>query len=564
MNKKIISLALTIVMVVAFAVPAFAAGHKTPEIIVTSGNVDGYNVPGSTIKYELTLADDDATSIKVGSKTLKIADFTKNSDGTYTYKGSYTIGVTDTKLTFVVRDMTQSGDYEFKKTLTFKTDPTRPVINATAVTTGTAFRIGIISILATDNAGLAKIAVNGKTIAEGDVINGKKTYVVNHEVAATGSYIIVVTDVAGNIAISTVTFNSDGTATTENQTPTTGSTVWNGGLLSGLTSLYQTNPQLYYYFKLFQNSEDFNENWQLWYLLSQTDLFKQTEGSTTTATNNNWLLYQLIFNDKDNMTEAEKQLYYAMLSGKLDSVDNNTLYWLLLTDKDLDIDQNLLYYMLTGSTGSSTTTANGNYLAYMYFFGSALDFVNGSEITDYTKDGKLTLNAPAIKDNSNAKYSWYKIVGGKWTLIASGSDSIKVDPVTGDKYKVVISSEYYYTTVTSDIFTVTDDMLKDDADAPVTPPTVDDDDDDSSDFTAEDITINGVKNNFIRVKKGEKIILVPNVTGYWTYDTSMFTGTGTTLAVLTAQKSGTSILLFTGIDEHGHTATKSILVEVAE
>ena len=101
--------------------------------------------------------------------------------------------------------------------------------------------------------------------------------------------------------------------------------------------------------------------------------------------------------------------------------------------------------------------------------------------------------------------------------------------------------------------------------APTPVPVPEDDDEDPS-FTSDDIIFNGVKKTsyYIRVKTGEKIILVPNVNGFWTFDTSMFTGSWNTLAVLTAQKSGTSILVFTGTDGKGHTARRYIVVEVVD
>ena len=553
--KKILALVLTIVMVAAMAVPALAAGHKTPEIVVTSGNADGYNVAGSTIKYEITLADGDATSIKVGNKTLKISDFTENKDGSYTYKGTYTIGLTDTSLKFIVKDMDQAGDYEFEKTIKFKVDPSVPVVNASAITTGSAFKIGIISIIATDNVGLAKITVNGKTIADEDDIKGKKSFVINHDVAATGSYIIVVTDVAGNVSISTIKFNSDGTASAENVKPTVGGNLWNGGYLGGLASIYKDNPQLYY---LLQNNgelDDVKENWWLWYYLSQGKL--PTPDNSTITTNNWYFLYQYIMNNED-MSVADKQLIYALISGNVDFSSNN-LYWYLLQNNGTEIDKTLLYYLLGGANGSvPSLDFKENYLAYEYFFGT---LAKDLEITSNTKERVLTLTAPEVKKGSSASYTWKMYIDGSWKTVGSDSETLEVEPNVGDKYKVIISSDF--STVESDVYTVTEaDKLPD-----FSVPEVeedDDDDDDEDKFSSDDITINGVQNNYVRIKVGEKAYFIPNVNGYWTYDTEMFSGTVGQLAVLTAKKAGTTVILFTGINSKGETATRSIFVEVVE
>ena len=569
MTKKILSFVLTIVMVAALAVPAFAAGHKLPEIVITNETADGYYVAGATIKYELTLADGDATSIKVGNKSLKISDFKENKDGSFTYKGTYTLGLTDTNLKFYVYDMDQAEAATFEKTIKLKVDPTTPIVKASGISTGNAFKLGIISIIATDNVGLSKIAVNGKTIADKDDFTNKKSYIANYDVPAAGSYVITVTDTAGNVAITTVKFNADGTASSENVTTPTCGNIWNGGYLGGLTSIYKENPQLYYYIKMLQNNgdlDDIKDNWVLWYLLNQGNITLPGTniGSTTTAPslNTNWyFIYNHLLKDSD-MSVADAQLLYAIINGNID-IENNGLFWYLFKNEEFDLDEELLYYYLTGNNGTlPNINLSENYLAYQYFFGDMTKDLEITSKTTGTDNGRvLTLTAPETKEAFKVDYTWKAYVNGSWKTVGSNSATLEVEPVVGDKYKVILSSDYYYADVESDVYTVTvDDKLPEYA-----PPAGEEEtNDDEDSITSDDITINGVKNNYIRIKVGEKAYLVPNVTGFWTYDTEMFTGTGANLIVLTAKKAGTSVALFTAINSDGETATKAIVIEVVE
>ena len=570
--KKIIAFVLTAVMVLALAAPAFAVGHQEPEIVVTYGNPDGYNVPGSTIKYELTLFDDDASTIKIGNKKIDIKEFKKNSDGTFTYKGYLTLGMTDTSLRFYVYDMDQAGSATFEKTITFKVDPTRPVVSVTALTTDTIFKFGVITILATDNYGLEKIAVNGKVVADKDDIGTKKTYGLNYEVVPAGTYVVVVTDVAGNISVCNVTYSADGKVTSDNLTAPVPGYLWTGDYMSGLAAVYKDNPQLYYFLRMFQRDNGNVEgNWILWYLFSQgyspfnpidvTDI--PTTDAGTGLWSNWYYFYRFLMMNKD-LDDADKMLYYTLFYNRLGQIDNNSVIWYLLRNGELDMSPQIFYYLMSGNTDPlASVNINDNYFAYQYFFGNLLNFVCGPEITDFTKDGVLYLTAPKVSAVASASYKWQKLVNSRWTDIADDSETIAVTPVTGDKYRVILSSDYYYRWAASDVFTVNSDMLDNDEVTPVPTPAPVPAEDDGS-FTADDITINGVKANTIRIKVGERLVLVPNVNGYWVYDTTAFTGAGNTLAVLTAQKTGTFMLLFTGFDGHGHTATKPIYVHVVE
>ena len=562
MAKKILSFVLTIVMVAALAVPAIAAGHKVPEIVITNETADGYYVAGATIKYELTLADGDASTIKVGNKTLKISDFKENEDGSFTYKGTYTLGLTDTNLKFYVYDMDQATSATFEETIKLKVDPTTPAVKASGITTGSAFKIGIISIIATDNIGLDKIAVNGKTIADRDDFTNKKSYVTNYEVPAAGSYIITVTDTAGNVAINTVKFNEDGSATSENVSNPVGGSIWNGGYLGGLLDVYKDNPQLYYYIKMLQtngNFDDLKDNWVLWYFLNNGNITLPGAGSTTTAPSidNNWyFIYNYLLKNED-MSAADAQMLLALLSGKVD-VSGNNLYWYLFNNKEFDIDKNLLYYLYNVNNGSIPSfNVNENYLAYKYFFGTLADNL---EITSNTKERVLTLTAPEARESFHVSYTWKMNVNGTWKTVGSDSKTLDVEPNVGDQYKVILSSDYYYTTVESEVYTVTAADKLPDFSAPVEEEVVED----KEAFTSDDITINGVSNNSIRLKVGQKAYLVPNVNGFWSFDSEMFTGTGSSLIVLTAKKAGTSVALFTGVNSDGQTATKAILINVVE
>jgi hypothetical protein len=572
--KKTIALVLTVVMVMALAVPAFAdviGNYALPEIVIINGNVDGYNVPGAAIEYELTLHGPNASIIKIGNKSLSISDFKKLDSDTYIYRGIYPLGLTDSNLRFYVYDLYHQGKAEFEKVLKFKTDPTRPVLSVSGAKLANGFNIGIISIAASDNYGIDKIAVNGKTIADSSKINGKKIYAINHEVLAVGTYMVVVTDIAGNMSVANITFNADGNITVDSLTAPAGGSIWAGDYTTGIASLYKYNPQLYYYMRLY-GKENLDDTWLLWYLLNQNNTATETALPSILG-NPNWFYFYNNVTGNENMTSAEKFLYYSLFSGKLGEVDGTSYLWYLLRDKNLEMNPMLFYYILNGGKNPiAETNINENFLAYQYFFGDILKFVYGSEISHVTKDGVLTLIAPTVKEKS-VSYHWQKYVNYGWQNTGSDSATLNVTPSAGDKYRVIVSSDYFYRPVSSDVLTVTDDMLADTATVPdptpaPTPAPVPSPADENNDgsFTSDDIIFNGVKKAtyYIRVKTGEKLILVPNVNGFWTFDTSVFTGSCNTLAVLTAQKAGSTVLLFTGTDGKGNTATKSIIVDVVD
>ena len=573
--KKTLAFALSIVMVLALAVPAFAeeftGNYERPDIVITTGNANGYNVPGSVIEYEITLHGPNASIIKVGNKSLSISDFKKLDSYTYIYKGYYTLGLTDTSLRFYVYDLYQKGDATFEQVVKFKTDPTRPVINVTGTKLTNGFTIGVLTIAASDNYGIDRIAVNGKTIADSKKIEGKKVYIVNYDVLAVGTYMVVVTDIAGNMSVANVTFTNEGsTATVESITSPAGGSIWAGDYTSGIASLYKYNPQLYYYMRLYgNNKETVNDTWLFWYLLNQNNAAVK-ETVPTLIDNPNWFYFYSLVNNNENMTPSEKFLYYSLFSGKLGAVDGSNYLWYLLKDKDLEMSPTLFYYILNGGKNPiPETNINENFLAYQYFFGDLLKFIYGSEISYTTKDGVMTLTAPAVKEKA-VHYQWQKYGEYSWQNVGSDSPVLSVAASAGDKYRVIAGSEFYYRPVASDVLTVTEDMLKDTvvpepAPVPSPKPTSADENGDGE-FTSDDIIFNGVKKStyYMRVKTGEKIVLVPNVNGFWTFDTSMFTGSWNTLAVLTAQKAGSSILVFTGTDGKGNTATRSIVVEVTD
>ena len=567
--KKLLAFVLTAVMVLAMAVPAFAEGHKTPEVVIANENADGYYVSGSTVKYEFTIHCANASIIKVGSKTLKMSDFKDNKDGSYTYKGTVNIGLTDTSLKFYVYDLGQGHSATWEETVKFKVDPTAPKLNVSAVKTGSAFNVGLISIIVTDNIGIEKIAVNGKTIADAEDIANKKAFITNYSVPAAGKYVVTATDTAGNVSITSVTFNADGSTNTESVTTPIGGNLWNGGYMSGLASIYKDNPQLYYYLKMLQNNGEINEDtWMLWYLLNQQNPSVPEGGNSANTNTNNWYLIYNYLLKNENIDIDKSLLYYYLANGTLGNLDlsipDANFYWYLYQADDLGIDKTLLYYYLAnGNLGElPLPDLKDNYLAYEYFFGSIFGFKDDASIDDFTKDGKLILTAPAVKDNVKVTYTWKTLTSGSWKTIGSNSDTLIVDPVVGAKYKVEISSEFYFNTVTSDVLTVTDDMKVNDTDPVI--PDDDDDEDDASDFTAEDITINGVKNNIIKLKVGQKAYLVPNYNGYWVFDTNMFEGVGSSLIVLTPKKAGNTVIAFTALNSDGDSATKQVLVVVEE
>lgn len=576
--KKTLAFALSIVMILALAVPAFAeeviGNYERPDIVITSGNADGYNVPGSVIEYEITLHGPNASIIKVGNTTLSISDFKKLDSYTYIYKGSYAIGLTDTNLRFYVYDLYQKGDATFEQVVKFKTDPTRPILNVTGTKLTNGFTIGVLTIAATDNYGIDRIAVNGKTIADSKDIKGRKAYAVNYDVLSVGTYMVVVTDIAGNMSVANVTFTSDSTATVDYITTSLGGNVWAGDYTSGIASLYKFNPQLYYYMRLYgNNKETINDTWLLWYLLNQNNATVQ-ETVPSLIDNPNWFYFYSFVNTNENMTPSEKFLYYSLFSGKLGNIDGSNYLWYLLKGKDFSMNPTLFYYILNGGKNPlPETNINDNFLAYQYFFGDLLRFIYGPELTYTTKDGVMTLTAPAVKEKA-VHYQWQKYGDYSWQNVGSDSPVLTVSASAGDKYRVIAGSEFYYRPVASDVLTVTEDMLKDTvvpepSPAPIPTPVpvpVPADDTGDGEFTSDDIIFNGIRKNvyYLSVKTGEKIVLVPNVNGFWTFDTSMFTGSWNTLAVLTAQKAGQSILIFTGTDGKGHTATRSIVVEVKD
>lgn len=574
--KKTIAFALTLVMIVAFAVPAFAeqltGTYDAPEVVIINGNADGYNFPGAVIEYEITLHGLGASIIRVGSKSLSTSDFKKIGSDTYIYRGSYVLGLTESSLRFYVYDLHQKGSATFEKVVKFMTDPTRPVLSVSGTKYQNGFdAIGVISIAASDNYGIDRIAVNGRTIADSKTIKDKKIFAINHKVLTVGTYMVSVTDIAGNISVATVTFTADSsTATVDSITSPAYGNLWTGDYTTGLASLYKYNPQLYYYMRLY-NKDVIDDSWLFWYLLNQNNTATQ-ETVSNLVDNQNWFYFYSFINSNENMTPSEKFLYYSLFSGKLGELDGSNYLWYLLRGKDIEMNPTLFYYILNGGKSPLTdTNISENILAYQYFFGDLLKFVYGSEIRSNTKGGVLTLTAPDVKETS-VNYQWQKYVGDSWQNVGYNTETLSVAPSTGDKYRVILSSEFYYRPVASDILTVTEDMLTDTVTpspapipgpAPVPGPVPASED---GSFTSDDIIFNGVKkaSYFIRAKVGERLILVPNVNGYWIYDTSVFTGSCNTLAVLTPQKAGTSILIFTGTDGHGNTATRSIVVEVVE
>ena len=383
--KKLLALVLTAVMVLAMAVPAFAEGHKTPEVVIANENADGYYVSGSTVKYEFTIHCANASIIKVGSKTLKMSDFKDNKDGSYTYKGTVNIGLTDTSLKFYVYDLGQGHSATWEETVKFKVDPTAPKLNVSAVKTGSAFNVGLISIIATDNIGIEKIAVNGKTIADAEDIANKKAFITNYSVPAAGKYVVTATDTAGNVSITSVTFNADGSTNTESVTTPIGGNLWNGGYMSGLASIYKDNPQLYYYLKMLQNNGEITEDtWMLWYLLSQKNPSVPEGDSSANINLNNWyLLYNYYLKNEDIDIDFDKSLlYYYLINGNLETPDitipSANLYWYITQAEELGIDKTLLYYyyLSNGDLGNFKIPEinKDNYLAYEYFFGSIFGF----------------------------------------------------------------------------------------------------------------------------------------------------------------------------------------------
>ena len=569
--KKTVTIALTIVMILALALPAFADSvtygiYPRPEIIITNGNANDSIVPG-LIEYELILHGPKALDIKVGGRPLKISDFKKYDDNTFIYKGSCSLGLTESFRVYVY-DLYHTGDATFEKEFKFTVDAIAPKLSVyVSKPLDNGFNVCVLSIEAADNYGIDSIAVDGKTIANQSKTQGKKLYEDYCNVLSAGTHIVSVRDIAGNTSFAYVTISTDGTSSVNYLG---GNSIWGAGYPYGSFSSYFYNPQMYYYSRLYGKGE-LDNTWFFWYLLNQNPA-KETETTTPAATSTipaytNWYYLYSLLNKNDNLCFSDRYLYWALLSGSFGSADSTSYLTSLINAGTLDMNPTLFYYILNGG---NDLNIDENFFAYQYYFGNLMQPICGNDISHFTKDGVLTLTAPMVKEKS-VSYRWQKYENYAWVNIGSNSESIAVTPKTGDKYRVILSSEFYYRPVCSDVLIVTDDMLKDSEVTPAPTPApspapcpVPVEEYDSTVFTAKDILINGKTYTYVRVKLGNRISLCPNVNGYWIFNPNEFAGFAGTNVILSPLKTGTYYLVFKGTDGKGHTASKVITVEVTE
>jgi len=570
-TAKIISTVLCIVMLLALSVPAFATVYSDdyvePVVNVIKGTEKSYNSYGTEIKYEFIISKENGDFpgvVRIDGKDLSVKDFKETKDS-YVYTNSFIL-----RRSTNVKFQVICGIEEFKETYTFKLDATAPTVKVTANGNNR------IDIIAYDNFGLASIDVNGKVLANEKELTSKLTYATPYFVFADGRYLITATDLAGNKTLAVATYADGKFDISETQNVSNLTYFMN-------SNLFNENPLLYYYLMQNNTTADNNQYWyyyqlqQLqnsgdnsllyWLLMNNPTEEKKTESTddkkdeAVVLDNTNIMLYYLLNND--SLSDKNSQiLYYILANGN--QLDNNYIWYYLLSDSNEDIDPTLFYYLISGGNAAiPTATSGSSYLAYQYYYGEALGYVNGSSITTFTKDGKMTMTAPEVRDSKYVNYQWQKAVNGKWTNVGTNSSTLSVTPVANEKYRVILSSDFYYRNKTSDTLTVTAAMLEDTKEEE----TKDDEDkkEDEKVFSADDIKISGIGAlNTIRVKVGQKFPLIANKIGYWLFDTTMFKGTNNSTTILEATKAGYTYLAYVGFDSKGNSAIKYILVQIVE
>ena len=603
---SLITLVLAFAMVFSMAVPAFAAGaYKDAEITILSGSTDGWNAEGTKINYQIKLFGDGVktygkitvkylvNSKAVSTQTISFDSFKKNSDGTYTYKGSYTATKSGT-LQFDVKDLT-AATQNYSKSFDFKVDNAIPTVTvSTRESTVGSVKSTFLSISAMDDVGVKSVSIDGVVIADEKVTRNRNAFATTYRIYKDGTYIVSVEDVAGNQSITTVTVkNGDATSETVKDYPTVGSAT-NTGIPSALMELYKNNPLLYYYLMTGEASDAPFINSSLWYYIlnggtegiNNTILYYLLQNGGLSGDIDSTLLYYYLINGGgNNLTNDQilNQLYYYLLVNGENAEDEGIalFYYYLFNNNDGKFDNSwLLYYLLMNGeiTPEIYAALLGNTAGSFpnYFYTLALEFLGGSNITWKTettsedgKSGVITLTAPRVLNEKYVTYKWQKLgTDNKWYTIkgATGStykivfDEKNAADLLKERYRVVISSNWSTATKNSSAITITVNMF-----APTPVETPDEDEDDDTVFTADDIVINGIKGNTVRVKKGSSLLLTPNYKkGFWAFDSAYLSGNASPVTILTALKSGYTYISYTAYDDAGHSATKFILVEIYE
>lgn len=531
MVSRGISTVLVFILMFALAIPAFA-GYDNAKLEIISCEKNAVLANYMTVKYRVTLSCTPSTIgdvyVKVNSKEIPASSFTKNSSNKYVYEGTTTVINTGKMRLYVIDVNAATGVYEQEIQMqTIVSSYPKLYVSLIGSNLG-YYNSSILSICTSDDKGVSSIAVNNSVIASETATENKKSFNCTYNAAATGIYTVTVTDTDGNKTTGTVslqngTIVSQSSATLPIDTNlSTYIPFYNYYGYSSLSELYNDNPYLYYYYLNSLSSGTSG---------TTTSMYPYYSGGSfpTTGTSGTSSLYSIL---------------YQLMNGSSSSDNTMLLYYIMMLRN-------------SDTSGESSDEYLTNYLYYQYIYG-ALSFTDGNTLTVAASGESFKLTAPKILNNSHASYQWQKYVDSSWTNISGATSSEYTLPtplVNGDKFRVVISNNFYYSQVTSSIYIV--------GTTPVTPVTSTDPDDDE--FTEDDIVIMGLAYQWFSVKKGQAFTLTPNYMGFWSFDSSYFSGSSTFGSItLTGLKTGLTTISFTAYDGNGNIATKNFIVQVVD
>lgn len=567
---KVISAVITLAIFLSLAVPAFAAStHEKASFEITGCESVSGIANYLKISYRVVTSCESidclkSSIIKVDGKSLSANSFKKSADGKYVYEGSlYKFNLASAKVTFEAVDLHVSITTGKQEESYAVKDIVNAYPKAYIATIGSGLGLiksTVVAISAKDDAGIKSIAVNGKVIADSSAINGAKMYNAIYDVYVDGYYSVVVTDTSG-YKTNAYFIVKDGAI--ESQSAGSAPIVGDFGTYkpfyyyfgySSLEEMIEENPYLYYYYILNNRDENSSNLYPFYPTLPNFPTLPNYPSIPGYPTLPNYPSINF-----PNLGEGNNNyLWYLYLNGMLDLENLDTS------------DPMYFYYIMamlgTDENGNLNSENFSNMLIYQYLHGNAVSFTNGNKliVSEVGETHKLT--APAVTNDKNAKYQWQKLVNGKWVDLNGENSNEYTLPaiVKGERYRVVISCPFYYSTIMSSTYVagttgVTAPSTPSTPSNPSTPTTP------SDEFTADDITIQGLKNNVFAIKVGQTVTLMPSHMGYWNISNDLVTSTSNFGAIqITGAKTGFGLISFTGIDSEGNMAIKHIYVQVID
>ncbi len=571
---KGLGLILALAILFSMAVPAFAAPttHSMADFEIIS--CEPYAGLSSYLKVSYRIVTNCAdftclknATIKVDGQKIPYTSFKLNAEGKFVYEGyTYKIKSDSSTLKFEAVDMkvpTSTGRQV--ETVRINDIVTcYPRIYISLIGTGLGvFKSSVISLNATDDNGIKSIAVNGQVIASAAKTENQKKFSMVYDVFADGYYSVVVTDIDGNkttayfvIEEGEIVEQSSNTFPISGDFSTYIPFYYYFGY-SSIAEMIEENPMLYYYYMYHNYDGDLSQLYPFYPSLPSLPTLPSYPSVNYPSINFPGLNFPTINFPNMGNFDKDTYLWYLYLNGMLGNGN--------LTENN-DLSLYFLMMLLKGQEDGSNSELFTNILFYQYLYGNAISFTEGNKIIVSEENGTHKLTAPAIVNNTNAKYQWQKLVAGRWVNVVGGTKESYTLPaiVKGERYRVVISGNYFYSVLTSNVYIAgTTGVTPSVPSTPSTPSVPSVPSTPSDEFTADDITIRGLAYPMFSVKVGEDVTLIPNCIGYWSVDETLLGSASNFGAItLTGLKAGKTVISFTGFDGNGNMATKLIYVEI--